>query len=52
MARLVAPHYPHHVTQRGNRRWKVFFSDSDYILYKQLLAVLARNLLPRPWHIV
>jgi putative transposase len=29
---------PHHVTQRGNRRQPVFFSDSDYIAYRALLA--------------
>ncbi len=33
MARLssvVVPGLPHHVTQRGNRRETVFFSDDDY----------------------
>ncbi len=29
---------PHHVTQRGNRRQAVFFSDDDYQTYKGLLA--------------
>src|SRR5258706_13022675 len=38
MARAVAPGVPHHVTQRGNRRQKVFFDESDYALYKALLA--------------
>jgi putative transposase len=33
----VAPGEPHHVTQRGNRRQKVFFSDEDYEVYKALL---------------
>jgi putative transposase len=37
IARLVVPHIPHHVTQRGNRRQQVFFSDDDYALYKALL---------------
>ena len=27
LARVVAPGLPHHVTQRGNRRQTVFFSD-------------------------
>ena len=27
IARIVIPHYLHHVTQRGNRRQKVFFND-------------------------
>jgi putative transposase len=38
MARAVAPGVPHHVTQRGNRRQKVFFADGDYAAYKELLA--------------
>ncbi len=38
MARVVAPGVPHHVTQRGNRRQKVFFDAQDYALYKTLLA--------------
>ncbi len=29
---------PHHVTQRGNRRQPVFFSDADYQAYLGLLA--------------
>ncbi len=29
---------PHHVTQRGNRRQTVFFSDDDYRTYRALLA--------------
>ena len=28
----------HHVTQRGNRRQQVFFSDEDYAAYRTLLA--------------
>lgn len=38
LARVVVPNVPHHVTQRGNRRQQTFFQDSDYELYKQLLA--------------
>ena len=38
LARLVIPGLPHHVTQRGNGRQKVFFSDADYDLYLRLLA--------------
>jgi putative transposase len=37
LARVVAAGIPHHVTQRGNRRQKVFFGDDDYALYKSLL---------------
>ena len=36
IARIVIPHYPHHVIQRGNRRERVFFNDEDYIFYKNL----------------
>jgi putative transposase len=38
IARLVVPGLPHHITQRGNGRSRVFFSDADYILYRNLLA--------------
>lgn len=38
MARLVVPGYPHHVTQRGNRRQQTFFSARDYRKYAQLVS--------------
>ena len=38
LARVVVPGLPHHVTQRGNRRQTVFFSDDDYQAYRALLA--------------
>ena len=38
LARLVVPGHPHHVTQRGNRRQEVFFSDDDYRAYLDLMA--------------
>lgn len=38
LARVVAAGAPHLVTQRGNRGQKVFFTDSDYQLYRELLA--------------
>jgi len=38
LARLVVPGYPHHVTQRGNRRQKTFFSANDY---RQYIAYMA-----------
>jgi putative transposase len=38
MPRLVVPGYPHHVTQRGNRRMKTFFGDRDYRYYLELLS--------------
>ena len=43
IARVVVPGLPHHVTQRGNGRQKVFFSDADYALYRDLLASACRN---------
>ena len=43
IARLVVPGLPHHVTQRGNRRQAVFFSDDDYGLYLDLLSARLRK---------
>ena len=40
MARLVVPGYPHHVTQRGNRRQCTFFEKADYQAYVSLLSTL------------
>jgi len=37
LARVILPGYPHHITQRGNRRQDVFFCDDDYIFYLELL---------------
>ena len=37
LARVVAPGYPHHITQRGNRRQTTFFEDDDYRLYLSFL---------------
>lgn len=61
MARVVVPGYPHHVTQRGNRRQKTFFCDDDYRHYIDLLStyskeygteVLAYCLMPNHVHLV
>jgi putative transposase len=38
LARVVIPGLPHLVTQRGNGGARVFFSDEDYTLYRDLLA--------------
>ena len=38
IARIVAVDVPHHVTQRGNHRASIFFSDQDRYLYLELLA--------------
>jgi len=37
LARVILPGYPHHITQRGNRRQDVFFKESDYVHYLKLL---------------
>ena len=39
MPRLIVPGYPHHVTQRGNRRQKTFFNTEDYQAYLDLVAI-------------
>lgn len=38
LPRITVPGLPHHVTQRGNRRQRVFLEDDDYALYRDLLA--------------
>ena len=38
LARVVVEGVAHHVTQRGNRRQPVFFTDDDYRVYRRLLA--------------
>jgi len=61
IARVVLPKYPHHFTQRGNRRQETFFSDDDYRLYLKLVseacrqhktAVWAYCLMPNHVHLV
>ena len=37
LARVVVPGIPHHITQRGNRRQAVFFSDNDKTKYINFL---------------
>ena len=43
IVRVVAPGYPHHITQRGNRRQQTFFSDEDYISYIELMTKWCRT---------
>jgi len=38
LARVVVPGYPHHITQRGNRRQQTFFCDDDYEEYLALMS--------------
>ncbi len=43
LGRIVVPGLPHHVTQRGNRRQRVFFEDGDFALYRDILAERCRR---------
>ena len=43
IARVVAVGAPHHVTQRGNNRQKVFFSTADRRIYLSLLGSHCRR---------
>ncbi len=43
IARVVAVNYPHHITQRGNRRQQTFFCDEDYITYIRLMAAWCKT---------
>lgn len=38
VARIIAPQYPHHITQRGNNRTDVFFDDEDKAVYLTVLS--------------
>ncbi|WP_198351197.1 transposase [Flavisphingomonas formosensis] len=49
LPRLVLPGYPHHVTQRGNRRSQTFFKEADYALYRDLLAEAADKAATEIW---
>ena len=43
LARAVVAGFPHHLTQRGNRRQQTFFSDGDYLAYGGLMAQWCRQ---------
>ena len=49
MPRIVVPGYPHHVTQRGNRRQQTFFCDDDYRYYIELLSANAQQASTEIW---
>lgn len=42
LPRIVVPGLPHHVTQRGNGRQRVFFNEDDYRFYKDCLGASCR----------
>ncbi|MBV1915973.1 MAG: transposase [Pseudomonadales bacterium] len=61
LARTVFPDIPHHITQRGNRREDVFFTDDDRLAYLEWLrfyckkydvSVLAYCLMTNHLHLV
>ncbi|MFC3079081.1 transposase [Phenylobacterium terrae] len=47
--RIVYPHVPHHVTQRGNRRAPIFFEPGDQEFYLGLLAEQTRKHAAEVW---
>ena len=49
MARVVISNYPHHVTQRGNRRQKTFFCEDDYRYYIELVTECSRQSGTKVW---
>ena len=48
-ARIIAPGYPHHITQRGNNRATVFFDDEDRRFYLKILSDYAHKHALRIW---
>ena len=42
-ARIIIPGVAHHVTQRGNRQQKIFFSDDDRRAYVEILAAALKR---------
>ena len=43
MARTIIPDIPYHVTQRGNRRQDVFFSDEDRVRYLEWMKTYSEK---------
>jgi putative transposase len=41
LARVVLPGFPHHITQRGIRRFNVFLDEADHRRYRELLELYA-----------
>lgn len=49
ISRPVAGGYPHHITQRGNYRQRVFESDDDYLQYLKWLQHYSREYQLKIW---
>ena len=49
LPRVVIPGISHHITQRGNRRKRVFFEDADYKLYVDVLSEAANEAQTAIW---
>ena len=49
IARIIAPGYPHHITQRGNNRAVVFYDDEDRQTYLDLLAGYTKRYALQVW---
>ncbi len=49
IARVVIPQAPHHVTQRGNGRERIFFSPEDYAIYRDWLGESCRKFGVEVW---
>lgn len=49
LSRLVIPGLPHHVTQRGNGRARVFYEDADYEAYRDWLGESCRAAAVAVW---
>jgi putative transposase len=49
LSRIVIPHLPHHVTQRGNRREPIFLREGDHDVYRNLMAEQMRKASVSVW---
>lgn len=43
LPRIILPGFPHHLTQRGNRKAQVFFDDEDFECFLHLLRKYSRR---------
>lgn len=49
VARIIAPQYPHHITQRGNNRADVFLDEEDKATYLSVLKNYCEKLSVEIW---